>query len=83
MDTKLTLKLNKDIIQKAKEHASGQNRSLSSMIESLLQMILNEDSADLKDLEITPFVRSMASESSLPVNSDTDEYFEHMLKKHS
>ncbi|KGO84930.1 hypothetical protein Q765_19065 [Flavobacterium rivuli WB 3.3-2 = DSM 21788] len=83
MDTKLTLKLNKDIIQKAKEHASSQNRSLSSMIESLLQVILKEDNTNLKDLEITPFVRSMASETSLPANSNTDDYFEYMLKKHS
>jgi hypothetical protein len=83
MDTKLTLKLNKDIIEKAKEHASGQNRSLSSMIESLLQVVLIKDGADFKDLEITPFVRSMASDTSLSPNIDTDEYFEYMIKKHS
>ena len=83
MDTKLTLKLNRDIIEEAKKYASKQNRSLSSMIESLLQVVLTKDETDFKDFEITPFVRSMASETSLSPDIDTDEYFEYMLKKHS
>jgi hypothetical protein len=82
MDSKLTLKLNKDIIEKAKKYASGQKRSLSSMIESLLQIVLTKDEAG-NDFEITPFVRSMASETSLSPDSDTDEYFEYIIKKHS
>lgn len=82
MDSKLTLKLNKDIIEKAKKYASGQNRSLSSMIESLLQIVLTKDEAG-NDFEITPFVRSMASETSLSPDSDTEEYFEYIIKKHS
>ena len=37
MDTKLTLKLDKTVIEKAKEYAESHQKSLSRMIESYLQ----------------------------------------------
>lgn len=81
MDAKLTLKLNKSIIEQSKIYAAKQNRSLSSVIESLLGAVLiNEET---NENEITPFVRSMAAEKSLPADDgNLDEYFEYMLKKH-
>ena len=39
MDTKLTLKLDKNVIEKAKIYAAEQERSLSKIIESYLQVI--------------------------------------------
>ncbi len=41
MDTKLTLKLDKLVIDKAKEYASSHKRSLSRMIESYLRLPLD------------------------------------------
>jgi len=39
MDTKLTIKLDKEVIEKAKRYAQSQQRSLSGMIEAYLQSI--------------------------------------------
>ena len=42
MNTKLTLSLNKDIIQQAKTYAKKHNISLSFLIENYLQKIIGE-----------------------------------------
>jgi len=44
MDTKLTLKLDKVVIERAKEYATSHNRSLSRIIEFYLQSLIKEDS---------------------------------------
>ena len=82
MDTKLTLKINKNTIEEAKKYAADQNRSLSSIIESFLQAITVKNKSVSQDYEITPFVRSMIPEQSLPQDIDETEYFEYLLKKH-
>jgi len=52
MDTKLTLKLDQEIIEKAKRFARHRNTSLSMLIENYLQSLTNqEDSGD----KITPY----------------------------
>ena len=43
MDNKLTLKLNKDVIDKAKEYAKTHQRSLSRIIESYLKSLVIQD----------------------------------------
>ena len=82
MDTKLTLKLDKNIIQKAKEYAAAHNYSLSRLIEAYLQSLTTDSVAE--DIEISPFVKSISSGISLPQNLDyKKEYREHLIKKHS
>ncbi|MEL1245297.1 DUF6364 family protein [Flavobacterium sp. DGU11] len=79
--SKLTLNIDESLIAKAKVYAAKQNRSLSSVIESLLGAVLTKERIPSND--ITPFVRSMATERSLPADEGkTDEYFEYMLRKH-
>lgn len=78
--SKLTLNIKEDTISWAKEYASRNNRSLSSFIESLLEAVKVKH--EVADNEITPFVKSMIPDTSLPADSNTDEYFEHLLKKH-
>ncbi len=81
MDTKLTLKLNKGVIEKAKEYASNKKMSLSRIIESYLQSLTseNEDS----ELEISPFVKSIATGVEIPVDLDyKKEYADHLIEKY-
>ena len=59
MDTKLTLRLNKDVIEKAKEYASSHKISLSKMVESYLDSITKEKLENEK-ITITPFVKSLS-----------------------
>ncbi|MCB2220609.1 MAG: hypothetical protein KQI35_09455 [Bacteroidetes bacterium] len=56
MDTKLTLKLNKSIIERAKQYANEQNISLSKMIENYLQALTNKKD---DENEISPLVESL------------------------
>ncbi|WP_373511269.1 DUF6364 family protein [Persicitalea sp.] len=84
MDAKLTLKLDKGVIEKAKEYAAAQERSLSNLVESYLKALVNrEKSDDFEEIEITPFVRSMATGNHLPADFDyKTAYRDHLIEKH-
>ena len=84
MDTKLTLKLDKLVIENAKKYASSKKRSLSRLIETYLKTLINSDkSISTEDDEISPFVKSMRSGVEIPPNLDyKKEYSEHLIKKH-
>ena len=83
MNTKLTLKLDKDVIEKAKEYAASHKRSLSKMIESYLQSLI-KDSNDVEgDIEISPFVKSMVTGVELEPDLDyKKEYGHHLSEKY-
>ncbi|GAA0878868.1 hypothetical protein GCM10009119_18360 [Algoriphagus jejuensis] len=84
MDTKLTLKLDKEVIEKAKKYASGQKRSLSGLIESYLKSLINTDPTKKSDgIEISPFVKSMQTGVKLPADLDEkNAYRHHLSEKH-
>jgi hypothetical protein len=80
MDTKLTLRLNKTIIEKAKIYAHRHNISLSRMVETYLDS-MTEPKADLP--EITPLVESLSG--VIQYSSDMDykkEYAAFLNEKH-
>ncbi len=68
MDTKLTLKLNQEIIERAKHYASEKKLSLSRLIENYLNSLTSEKTND--ELQISDFVKSMSSEIKLPADFD-------------
>lgn len=71
MDAKLTLKLDKYVIDKAKKYASSHKKSLSRLIESYLKTLVdNEKTASDSDFEISPFVKSMKSVVKIPADYD-------------
>jgi len=81
MDTKLTLKLNQQIIENAKAYASEQKLSLSRLVEAYLQSLTSEKNHN--DFEISPFVKSIATGSSVPADLDTKEaYGDYVLEKY-
>jgi len=84
MDTKLTLKLDKFVIEQAKEYASSHKKSLSRMIEAYLKsLIKHEKNKDDDDLEISPFVKSMSTGVKIPADLDyKSEYLNHMTEKY-
>lgn len=84
MDTKLTLKLDKDVIEKAKEYASSQKRSLSKIIETFLQSLANQENAKNDDeIQISPFVKSMSSGVNIPADLNyKEEYANHLNEKY-
>jgi len=84
MDTKLTLKLDKFVIDKAKDYASSHKRSLSRIIESYLRSLINNnDPRDSDDIEISPFVKSMATGINIPADFDyKKEYSDYLTQKY-
>ena len=84
MKSKLTLTLDKDIIEKAKKYAATQERSLSNLVEPYLESLVNrEESIDFEKFPISPFVRSMVSGNHLPADFDyKTAYREHLIEKH-
>jgi hypothetical protein len=84
MDTKLTLKLDKFVIEKAKNYASSHKRSLSRIIESYLRSLINQDDPkETDEIQISSFVKSMSTGVSIPVDIDyKKEYSDHLSDKH-
>ncbi len=84
MDAKLTLKLDKLVIDKAKEYASSHKKSLSRMIESYLKSLIDKDSKKPDDnFEISPFVKSMRTGIQIPADFDyKKEYTDYLMEKY-
>lgn len=81
MDTKLTLKLDQEVIEKAKRFAQGQQTSLSQLIENyLLNLTREEDLA----IPISPLVKSLSGIIDLPASSDVRKgYRAHLRRKYT
>ena len=80
MNTKLTLRLNESVIERAKIYARNHQISLSKMIESYLDSITKHRR---KDISITPLVESLSGVIDLPANFDyKNEYGDYLEEKH-
>jgi len=81
MDTKLTIKLDNEVISRAKRYAQNRRTSLSKMIESFLDSVTKDES---DDIEITPLVKSLSGVVRLPENFDyKKERTDFLIKKYS
>jgi hypothetical protein len=80
MDTKLTLRLDNSIIEKAKNYAKNKNTSLSKLIESYLGKLVTPNDTN----EVTPLVKSLSGVIDLPKKFDTKkEYKKHLSNKYT
>ena len=84
MDAKLTLKLDKFVIDRAKDYASSHRKSLSRMIESYLKSLIDKESPEHKnDIEISPFIKSMQTGVKIPADYDYKEaYGDYLAEKY-
>jgi len=82
METKLTLRLNEKVIERAKKYAREQKISLSKMIESYLDSLTREKSYD-QETEITPLIKSLSGVIELPDDFDyKKEYRDYITEKY-
>ena len=80
MNTKLTVKLNKRVIDDAKTYARNHKTSLSRMIESYLDAMTKKE---IKEFEITPLVESLSGVVTLPNDYDyKDDYSKFLNEKY-
>lgn len=68
MNTKLTLTIERSIIEKAKKYARERERSLSDVIENYLKALTDEET-DNED-ELTPTVKDLRGSFKLPKEFD-------------
>ncbi len=82
MNTKLTLVLEQEIIQKAKDYAKQKNRSLSNIIENYLKS-LTKDEVKKETVKVSPIVKSLRGSFKLPKDFDyKEELIKAIEKKH-
>lgn len=80
MDTKLTLNVDKHVIEQAKEYAKSQKISLSRLIESYLSSLISEKSTHI---EITPLVESLSGVIELGNDFDYKKrYTDYLIEKY-
>lgn len=80
MDTKLTLSVDKDIIEKAKQYAKMHQVSLSHIIETYLSLLIRQKKGET---ELTPLVESLSG--VIKLESDYDykkEYTDFLVEKY-
>lgn len=76
MDTKLTLSLDKSVIEQAKDYAKSNKVSLSRLIESYLSSLTNKRN---NDVEITPLVQSLSGVIDLNQKTNSKEDYTNFL----
>ncbi|MFN3640020.1 MAG: DUF6364 family protein [Flavobacterium sp.] len=81
METKLTLRLNEEVIQRAKLYASLHNISLSKMIESYLESITSVEASE-KKIFITPLVQSLSGVIKEPSEDYKTTYHKYLAEKY-
>ncbi|QTY27497.1 DUF6364 family protein [Flavobacterium sp. CS20] len=79
MNTKLTLTIEQETIQKAKKYAKDKNRSLSNIIENYLKILTKEKIKEPK--KINPVVKSLKGSFKIPKNMDYKKELRNRLEK--
>ena len=69
MNTKLTLTIEQEIIERAKNYAKEKNRSLSDIIENYLKILTQEERKQKSD-KLGPVVESLKGYFKMPKNMD-------------
>lgn len=77
MTTKLTLTVEKSVIEKAKKYAKGTQRSLSEMVQKYLESLFEESDKS----ELSPKIKKLAGSLKLPENFDYDKALDDYYKE--
>ncbi|MGM0946480.1 MAG: DUF6364 family protein [Bacteroidota bacterium] len=80
MNTKLTLTLEKDVIEKAKEYAAQQGQSLSSLVENYFRLLLLEKKEDSEKKERKPLPESFLKLKGCLKHEGVFDYKEELTK---
>ncbi|MDQ3002060.1 MAG: DUF6364 family protein [Fibrobacterota bacterium] len=81
MDTKLTLMLNKRIIDQAKVYAKRHRKSLSGLVENYFKNLTDRPKAD--DEDVTPLVKELSGVLKLKPDFDLKkDFLRHLEDRH-
>ena len=79
MNTKLTLSLEKEVIEQAKIYAKGTGRSLSEMVESYFKSLVSKHEDDYSHID--PKIRKLIGIIKLPPDFDIEKTKEEHYKE--
>ena len=80
MNTKLTLTIEREIIERAKNYAKEKNRSLSDIIENYLKILTKEERKN-KSIKLNPAVESLRGSFKMPKDMDYKKELKNRLEK--
>lgn len=80
MNTKLTLTIEQEIIERAKNYAKERNRSLSDIIENYLKL-LTEKEQKTNGKKNNPIVESLRGSFKMPKDMDYEKELRNRLEK--
>ncbi|MCH8318273.1 MAG: hypothetical protein IIA88_07220 [Bacteroidetes bacterium] len=86
MNTKLTLSLDKEVIEKAKRYAKKNGQSVSGMVENYFKLVSSNDQnrkskGNKRIIEITPLVKSLKTTVKFPKDFDYKEALTEALRE--
>ena len=81
MDAKLTLKMDKTVIETAKSYAKKHNRSLSRMVESYFNNLSSEQTNPKKHSPVVESLSGILSGEDLDKFAEQDDRARYILKK--
>jgi hypothetical protein len=79
MQTKLTLRLDEDLIERAKSFAKRRGKSVSQIVADYFASL--ETPATDRDMELTPIVRSLKG-ALRGADADMGDYRRHLEERH-
>ncbi len=83
MNSKLTLSIEEQVIQRAKEYAKKQGRSLSNIVEEYLKSV-SKSKKNSKKSKFHPLVEELCGSVKIPPNKSYDELIgEALIEKYS
>ena len=80
MNTKLTLTIEKKVIEKAKKYATEKNRSLSGIIENYLKLLIVEERKN-DERSLNPIVKSLKGSFKMSEKIDYKKELEKQLNE--
>jgi len=82
MNVKLTLQLDKDIIDKAKQYAKENNQSLSLLVQNYFNFI--SENEEIEKIQISQNIKDISGIIKLDTKTNTkEEYKKYILEKYS
>lgn len=82
MNTKLTLNLDKDIIEQTKRYAQKTQQSVSALVEHYFRFLLEREQKPITS-DISPTVRELSGIITLDTETDFhDEYTTYLVEKY-
>lgn len=80
MNTKLTLTIQQDVIERAKEYAKDKNRSLSNIVENYLKTLTKEEKTK-ENNRLNPVVKSLKGSFKMPKDMDYKKELRNRLEE--